>query len=83
MSEQRDSAPHLDRRDLLKGMAAAGLASALDPLAGALANPRTGLGGPCSIQVTGSSCARSSLAFLHKPPPQETPSPAGCPNYSR
>jgi hypothetical protein len=39
MSEQRDSAPHFDRRNLLKGMAAAGLSSALDPLAGALAKP--------------------------------------------
>jgi hypothetical protein len=38
MSEQQDS-PHFDRRDLLKGMAAAGLTSALEPLAGALAKP--------------------------------------------
>ncbi len=38
MSETRDP-PHLDRRDLLKATAAAGLASALDPLASCIAKP--------------------------------------------
>ncbi|HEV3262901.1 MAG TPA: N,N-dimethylformamidase beta subunit family domain-containing protein, partial [Gemmataceae bacterium] len=39
MSRKRDPQPGLDRRNLLKGAAAAGLASVLDPLAGALARP--------------------------------------------
>src|SRR5260370_32792155 len=38
MSKEYDH-PCLDRRGLLKGAAAAGLASVLDPLAGALAAP--------------------------------------------
>ncbi len=41
MSERREPSAHLDRRQLLRGTAAAGLASALDPLAEALAAPIT------------------------------------------
>jgi hypothetical protein len=39
MSSNRKLRPALDRRDLLKGAAAAGLASVLDPLTGAVARP--------------------------------------------
>src|SRR6266849_1075633 len=39
MTKKHDLPPHLDRRGLLKGAAAAGLVSVLDPLAGAFAAP--------------------------------------------
>jgi hypothetical protein len=39
MAKQHDSEPHLDRRDLLKGVTAASLAAAVEPLTGAFAKP--------------------------------------------